>query len=251
MRSKHSMTFEGSLSHSPQCMQRMKDMDVKFIEVKPNDEKDFSGVESGDVVILPAFGASVQVRSCTSGHQSSESCRRGRAAAVGRHCRFCFVCSSARLTREHIQLPGAVRFGASTPRVPGCEHATACWQGFSIVDCKRCVQEMRLLSERGVQIVDTTCPWVAKVWNAVDKQATKDHTSIIHGKWQHEETVATASFAGDYLIVKDKAEARYVADYILQGGDKAEFLEKFKNAGVKCCAARMYPAPHAPLATCL
>ena len=248
MRSKHSMTFEGSLSHSPQCMQRMKDMDVKFIEVKPNDEKDFSGVESGDVVILPAFGASVQVRSCTSGHQSSESCRRGRAAAVGRHCRFCFVCSSARLTCEHMQLPGAMRLVQQRQE---CLAANTQQRAGSAFRCKACVQEMRLLSERGVQIVDTTCPWVAKVWNAVDKQATKDHTSIIHGKWQHEETVATASFAGDYLIVKDKAEARYVADYILQGGDKAEFLEKFKNAGVKCCAARMYPAPHAPLATCL
>jgi len=41
-----------------------------------------------------------------------------------------------------------------------------------------------------------------QVWNAVDKQAKKSHTSIIHGKWAHEETVATASFATTYLIVK-------------------------------------------------
>ena len=38
-------------------------------------------------------------------------------------------------------------------------------------------------------------PQVSKVWTAVDKQATKAHTSIIHGKWSHEETIATASFA--------------------------------------------------------
>ena len=72
----------------------------------------------------------------------------------------------------------------------------------------------------------------AQVWHAVDKQATKTHTSVIHGKYSHEETVATASFAGDYLIVKDLGEANYVADYILNGGDKAEFMEKFKNAGI-------------------
>ena len=30
----------------------------------------------------------------------------------------------------------------------------------------------------------------------MDNQARKGHTSIIHGKWAHEETIATASFAG-------------------------------------------------------
>ena len=41
-----------------------------------------------------------------------------------------------------------------------------------------------------------------QVWNAVDRQARKSHTSIIHGKYTHEETVATASFATTYLVVK-------------------------------------------------
>jgi 4-hydroxy-3-methylbut-2-enyl diphosphate reductase len=63
-------------------VQRLKEMDINIIE-DSGDGKDFSGIKSEDVVILPAFGASVQ--------------------------------------------------------------------------------EMKMLSEMGVQLVDTTCPWVAKV----------------------------------------------------------------------------------------
>jgi 4-hydroxy-3-methylbut-2-enyl diphosphate reductase IspH len=50
------------------------------------------------------------------------------------------------------------------------------------------------------------------------------------GKYSHEETVATASFATDYLIVKDMKEAQYVCDYILHGGDRDAFMAKFANA---------------------
>ena len=67
----------------------------------------------------------------------------------------------------------------------------------------------------------------------MDKQAVKQHTSIIHGKYSHEETIATASFATTYLIIRDLAEAQYVCDYILKGGDKPEFMDKFKNATSK------------------
>ena len=135
--------------HNPSVNQRLRDMNVGFIEVA-NGEKNFSVVDRGDVVILPAFGASVQ--------------------------------------------------------------------------------EMQLLNQKGCTIVDTTCPWVSKVWNTVEKHKKASHTSIIHGKYDHEETVATSSFAGIYLIVLNLQEAEYVANYILNGGDSHEFLAKFSRS---------------------
>jgi hypothetical protein len=44
------------------------------------------------------------------------------------------------------------------------------------------------------------------VWNTVEKHRVKTYTSVIHGKYSHEETVATASFAGTYIIVKNMKE---------------------------------------------
>lgn len=135
--------------HNPEVNQQLREMAVQFIELVDG-QKDFSGVQPGDVVILPAFGASVQ--------------------------------------------------------------------------------EMQLLNDRGCTIVDTTCPWVSKVWNTVEKHKKHEFTSIIHGKYQHEETVATSSFANKYLVVLNLAEAEYVADYILNGGDRAAFLTRFQHA---------------------
>jgi 4-hydroxy-3-methylbut-2-enyl diphosphate reductase len=135
--------------HNPSVNRRLQDMNVGFIPVEQG-TKDFSQVDSGDVVILPAFGASVQ--------------------------------------------------------------------------------EMQLLNDKNCKIVDTTCPWVSKVWNTVEKHKKKDYTSIIHGKYKHEETVATSSFAGKYLVVLNMKEAEYVTDYILNGGDKDEFMTKFSRA---------------------
>lgn len=40
--------------------QRLREMDVQFIDAEADGSKDFSGVKQGEVVILPAFGASVQ-----------------------------------------------------------------------------------------------------------------------------------------------------------------------------------------------
>ena len=84
-------------------------------------------------------------------------------------------------------------------------------------------------------IVDTTCGDVMSVWKRVRQYSKESVTSIIHGKAKHEETKATTSQAraygsGHYLVVFNLDETDYVCDYILHGGDKQEFLEKFKGA---------------------
>ena len=135
--------------HNPSVNDHLREMDVLFIPVEKG-VKDFSGVTSGDVVILPAFGATVQ--------------------------------------------------------------------------------EMQLLNERGCHIVDTTCPWVSKVWNTVEKHKKHTFTSVIHGKVKHEETLATSSFAGTYLVVLDLEEAQIVVDYILGKGDREAFMQRFAKA---------------------
>ncbi len=91
-----------------------------------------------------------------------------------------------------------------------------------------------------------SCVSLAQVWNAVDNQGRKEHTSIIHGKYSHEETIATASFATNYLIVRDLEEAQYVVDYILNGGNREEFLAKFSKAISKVCStSTAFPAIYA------
>jgi 4-hydroxy-3-methylbut-2-enyl diphosphate reductase len=95
---------------------------------------------------------------------------------------------------------------------------------------------MDKIADRGCYVVDTTCGDVMKVWRRVRGYAKEGVTSIIHGKAVHEETRATASRAqgedgkGHYLVVLTLADTDYVCDYLRKGGDKAAFLEKFKDA---------------------
>src|SRR5438105_10792715 len=97
------------------------------------------------------------------------------------------------------------------------------------------VATKRKLEEKGCLFVDTTCGDVMSVWKRVRQYSKDSVTSIIHGKAWHEETMATSSQArasggGHYLVVFTLAETEYVCNYIIHGGSKAEFLEKFKGA---------------------
>ena len=88
------------------------------------------------------------------------------------------------------------------------------------------------LRERGCIIVDTTCGSVLSVWKRVTRYAKRDFTSIIHGKYYHEETRATASQTlkdggnGKYLVVFNMEETGYLTDYIRGKIDARELREK-------------------------
>jgi len=91
------------------------------------------------------------------------------------------------------------------------------------------------LQERGCTLVDTTCGSVLNVWKNVKRYADEGFTSIIHGKYRHEETRATASQArhaggGQYLVVLDRDEAAIVCNHIRSGGSRDAFLARFEHA---------------------
>ena len=86
------------------------------------------------------------------------------------------------------------------------------------------VQDFERLRGLGAVLVDTTCGSVLNVWKRVESYARDGFTALIHGKYFHEETRATASQVtkypgGRYLVVFDMAEARQVCEFIEGRGD--------------------------------
>ena len=91
------------------------------------------------------------------------------------------------------------------------------------------------LHQRGCTLVDTTCGSVLNVWKNVKRYAEEGFTSVIHGKYRHEETRATTSQAlhrggGQYLVVLDRDEAALVCGYIRSGGSRTDFLARFERS---------------------
>ena len=97
------------------------------------------------------------------------------------------------------------------------------------------VDWVRKLRERECIVVDTTCGSVLSVWKRVTRYAKKGFTSIIHGKYYHEETKATASQThkddgnGKYLIVRNLKEIGHVTDFILGKIDAEELTENLSH----------------------
>ncbi|MDT8370040.1 MAG: 4-hydroxy-3-methylbut-2-enyl diphosphate reductase, partial [Longimicrobiales bacterium] len=98
------------------------------------------------------------------------------------------------------------------------------------------IHDFERLRQIGCILVDTTCGSVLHVWKRVEGYARDGFTAIIHGKYQHEESRATASQAlkhegGTYLIVRDMDEATLVCDYIARRDghlSRDGFIEHFR-----------------------
>jgi 4-hydroxy-3-methylbut-2-enyl diphosphate reductase len=147
----------GEIIHNPHVNKRLQDAGVVFLYPAESGDFDFSMIELDDVVILPAFGVTLQ--------------------------------DFARL------------------RALGCI------------------------------LVDTTCGSVLNVWKRVELYARDHFTALIHGKYFHEETRATASQVnthggGKYVVVRDMSEALLVCDYIEQNEramSRADFRDHFRE----------------------
>ena len=129
----------GEIIHNPHVNRRMREMGIKFLIPSKSGSFDFSPVRQEDVVLLPAFGVTIE--------------------------------------------------------------------------------DFEALKKIGCVLVDTTCGSVLLVWKRVEAYARDGFTAIIHGKYTHEESRATASQVrihpdGKYLIVRDMSEADLVCDYI-------------------------------------
>src|SRR3954468_11259798 len=97
------------------------------------------------------------------------------------------------------------------------------------------ISDFEILRGIGCVMVDTTCGSVLNVWKRVESYARDGFTSLIHGKYYHEETRATASQAekypnGQYFIVRNLDEAQLVCDFIEGRLSADALMERFAHA---------------------
>lgn len=144
----------GEIIHNPYVNRQLKENGIEFIPHDGKGEKDYSILQPNDVVIIPAFGVTVE--------------------------------------------------------------------------------ELGELRKRGCTLVDTTCGSVMNVWKSVRQYARDGFTSVIHGKYYHEETRATVSqalaYGGHYLIILNSQEAEEVARFVEGQRSSQEFMARFAPA---------------------
>lgn len=96
------------------------------------------------------------------------------------------------------------------------------------------IEIQQMLANRGIDPYeyDTTCPFVEKVWNRAEALGKKSYTIIVHGKYNHEETIATFSHSkqnSPTLIVRNIEETKLLCDIILGKIAASEFYTLFEG----------------------
>ncbi len=96
------------------------------------------------------------------------------------------------------------------------------------------IETEEILTKIGVNVqgYNTTCPFVEKVWNRSEKLGSDQHTIIIHGKADHEETRATFSHSAKNapsIVIKDILEAAHLCQIILDQRPANDFYSLFEG----------------------
>ena len=94
------------------------------------------------------------------------------------------------------------------------------------------IDDFAALRDKGCVLVDTTCGSVLNVWKRVESYAREGFTALIHGKYYHEETRATASQVrkypeGHYIVVRHMEEAHVILGFIEGRVSAEDVLEQF------------------------
>jgi len=93
-------------------------------------------------------------------------------------------------------------------------------------------EEILVNLKANIQQYNTTCPFVEKVWNRSEKLGEKNHTIVIHGKANHEETKATFSHSkknAPSIVVKNLDETKLIAQFINNEIDEKTFRHHFNG----------------------
>lgn len=91
------------------------------------------------------------------------------------------------------------------------------------------------LESRGIktEAYNTTCPFVERVWKKSQQIGKTEHTIILHGKHNHEETRSTFSRSAldsqAVVIVRDMEESERLGEYILGNKSQQEFEKEFEG----------------------
>ncbi len=92
----------------------------------------------------------------------------------------------------------------------------------------------QMLKDRGIDPYeyDTTCPFVEKVWNRAEALGKKHYTIVVHGKYNHEETIATFSHSkqnSPTVVVRNVEETGLLRDIILGKIPAEQFYSMFEG----------------------